>query len=433
MTSRMAAISTLYHVSRRRNEEGSPSVAEPRFTIAVRLGSQDKLHSGLAAALRATVNLALATAVYLAHCRARRHSKELRMTTSKVWSSVAAIFVAILLLPSSSRAQTTSPSLLVLEKSDRMMVIVDPHSLKIVARVAAGPDPHEIVASADGKIAYISNYGGLDSDYHTISVVDLSSRTALQPIDLGALHSAHGLDFIGGRLYFTAETNKVIGRYDPATQKIDWVMGTGQDRTHMIWVAPNLDGIVTSNVNSGTISIIYQFIPPGPGLTPAPNARKTWEVTSVRSGPGCEGFDVSPGQREIWAANAEDNTVTIIDIAARKAIKTVPISVRGANRLKFTLDGKYVLVSGLGGPSIASQKSAPPNLVVLDASTRKEIKKFSLGGGSGGILMQPDGPRAYVAVSAQNKVAVIDLNRWEVTGEIETGRNPDGMAWATRQ
>lgn len=347
--------------------------------------------------------------------------------------SVVACILAVLLVSAIPRAQTASPLLLVLEKSDRMMAIVDPGSLKIVARVPAGPDPHEVAVSADGKTAYISNYGGSDSDYHTISVVDLGSRTALQPIDLGALHSAHGLDFIGGRLYFTAETNKVIGRYDPSTQKVDWVMGTGQDRTHMIWVAPNLDGIVTSNVNSGTISIIYQFIPPGSGLTPPPNARRTWEVTNVRSGGGCEGFDVSPGQKEIWAANAEDNTVTIIDIAARKAIKTVPISVRGANRLKFTLDGKYVLVSGLGGPSIASEKSAPPNLVVIDVSTRKEIKKLSLGGGSGGILMQPDGPRAYVAVSAQNKVAVIDLNKWEVTGEIETGRNPDGMAWAAPQ
>lgn len=201
----------------------------------------------------------------------------------------------------------------------------------------------------------------------------------------------------------------------------------------MVWVAPSLDRLVTSNVNSGTISIIDQIIPPGPGLTPPRNARKTWEVTNVRSGRGSEGFDVSPDGKEIWSANAQDATVTIIDFSAKKAVKTVPISVRGANRLKFTLDGKYVLVSGLGGPSIASEKSAPPNLAVLDAVTRKEIKKISLGGGSAGILMEPGGKRAFVAVSMQNKIAVLDLKTWQVTGEIGTGKGPDGMAWSAPQ
>jgi DNA-binding beta-propeller fold protein YncE len=118
-----------------------------------------------------------------------------------------------------------------------------------------------VVASEDGKLAYISNYGGEGSAMNTISVVDLFARKPLRPIDLGALHSPHGLAFAGGKLYFTAETNKVIGRYDPATQRIDWVLGTGQDRTHMIVVANDLRQIVTSNVSSGTVSIIEADYP----------------------------------------------------------------------------------------------------------------------------------------------------------------------------
>src|SRR6202166_533707 len=106
-----------------------------------------------------------------------------------------------------------------------------------LARLPAGPDPHEIIASDDGRLAFISNYGGLDSALNTISVVDLVDRRALPPIDLGALRSTHGLAFAGGKLYFTAETNKVIGRYDPAPERIDWILGTGQDRTHMVAVA----------------------------------------------------------------------------------------------------------------------------------------------------------------------------------------------------
>src|SRR5437016_796078 len=304
-----------------------------------------------------------------------------------------------------AEAQRPSPVLLVLEKSDNMLAIVDLSSLQTVARVPAGPDPHEIVASPDGKLAYISNYGGSDSTLNTISVIDVAARKALPPINLGALRSAHGLAFAGGKLYFTAETNKAVGRYDPVTKSVDLVLGTGQDRTHMVAVSENLERIVTSNVSSGTISIIEQvsqtasgflappaperagptFVagspPPGgpsPGMgSPTGLPRKTWRVTNVAAGRGAEGFDVSPDGKEIWAANAQDATVTIIDVAGKRVTQTLPISLRGANRLKFTRDGKRVLASGLGA-------GAGANLVVLDSATRKELKTFDLGGGAAG-------------------------------------------------
>src|SRR5216684_8140121 len=176
-----------------------------------------------------------------------------------IWISRLGRLSFLMLVASSVGAQTPKPALLVLEKDDNTLAIVDPASLKIAGRVPAGPDPHEVESSADGKLAYISNYGGSDSALHTISVVDLIAQKALPPIDLGALHSPHGLAFAGGKLYFTTETNKVAGRYDPATQNIDWLIGTGQDRTHMIAVSPTLDHVFTSNVSSGTISIIEQM------------------------------------------------------------------------------------------------------------------------------------------------------------------------------
>jgi len=354
----------------------------------------------------------------------------------------------LLLGGSFAAAQTPSPTLLVLEKSDNSLAIVDPANLQIVARVPAGPDPHEIVASADGKLAYISNYGGSDSALNTISVIDLATRKVLPPINLGALRSAHGLAFAGGKLYFTAETNKVIGRYDPATQSVDWVLGTGEDRTHMVAVSEGFDRIVTSNVSSGTISIIEQVSPPSGGFGPPPGSngppgstpptggpppgmgpppggpRKTWRVTNVAAGHGAEGFDLSPDGKEIWAANAQDATVTIIDAASKRVTQTLPISLRGANRLKFTPDGGRVLIAGGGGAG-----STGNSLVVMDAATRKEVKQLNLGGGAAGIVIVPDGSRAYVAVSGKDKVAAVNLKSLEVTGYVSTGKQPDGLAW----
>lgn len=348
------------------------------------------------------------------------------------------VVVVALLVASFACAQTPSTTLLVLAKSDNALAIIDPSTSQVLARIPAGPDPHEIIAADDGKVAYISNYGGPDSELHTISVVDLVARKALTPIDLGALHSTHGLTYAGGKLYFTAETNKVVGRYDPATQRVDWVLGTGQDRTHMIVVAPSLDRMFTSNVNSGTISIIEHVPgggfgpPPGAGRGPSPGPppggqRLTWEVTNVPAGRGSEGFDVSPDGKELWVAAARDATVTIIDVAAKKATQTFSIPVKGANRLKFTPDGRLVFISGLGA------QAGGTSLLVLDASTRKEVKQLNLGGGAAGILIAPDGSWAYVAVSSSDKVAIVDLKTLEVTGQIVAGKQPDGMAWAVRK
>src|SRR5580693_7873606 len=129
-------------------------------------------------------------------------------------------------------AATPANTILVLEKEQNTLVIVDPASLTIVARVPVGDNPHEVAVSDDGKIAYISNYGG-----NTIAVVDLAAQKPLAPIDLGALRQPHGLEFTGGKLYFSAEGSKVVGSYDPASKKVDWVIGTGQNRTHMVIVA----------------------------------------------------------------------------------------------------------------------------------------------------------------------------------------------------
>jgi hypothetical protein len=83
-------------------------------------------------------------------------------------------------------------SLLVLSKGDLTLAIVDPTTLKVVAKMPSGPDPHEVVASTDGKYAYISNYGG--GAYNTITVVDLVAHKTLNPpIDTGALRGPHGL------------------------------------------------------------------------------------------------------------------------------------------------------------------------------------------------------------------------------------------------
>ncbi|HEV3510291.1 MAG TPA: cytochrome D1 domain-containing protein [Candidatus Sulfotelmatobacter sp.] len=318
-----------------------------------------------------------------------------------------------LLVPWIASAQVPKETLLALSKHDHTLSIVDPASLKVLSKAPVGEDPHEVIASSDGKTAYVSNYGG--GAYNTLAVIDLAEQKPLPAIDLGPLRGPHGLDFVGGKTWFTAEGAKAIGSYDPVSKKVDWILGTGQNRTHMIFVAGDMKRIVTTNVSSGTVSIIEKTAP-RMGGPPGGD----WDETVVKVGNGSEGFDVSPDGKEIWVANAQDGTISIIDASAKRVIDTLAANVPSANRLKFTPDGRMVFVSGLRMGSVA----------VLDAATRKEIKRIAVGHGAAGIVMQPDGARAFVACTPDNYVVVIDLKSLDVTGHIDVGQEPDGLAWA---
>jgi DNA-binding beta-propeller fold protein YncE len=315
-------------------------------------------------------------------------------------SSLAAVVFA---------AETPSPALLVVNK-EGSLAIVDPASNAIVATVRTGDGPHETVASSDGKLAFVSNYGEGTAPGSTISVIDLVDRRELRRVDLGVLRSPHGLAFAGGKLYFTAEANQVFGIYDPANNRIDWLQGTGQNTTHMIAVASNLNTIFTANIGSNTVSLFER------------NGPRTWIQTIVPVGKGPEGFDISPDGKELWAAHSRDGGISVINIADKRVIHTFGVQTKRSNRLKFTSDGRLVLITDLDAGT----------LLVLQRTTCKELKRIPLGHQPAGILIAPDSSRAYVAVTGDNNVAVVDLKTFDIQSRIQTGTGPDGMAWAVR-
>jgi YVTN family beta-propeller protein len=313
------------------------------------------------------------------------------MRTSAAWLLLAATAVA------------PGQTLLVLNKEEATLAIVDPRANKIVARIPTGEAPHEITASSDGRLAFVANYGS-KTPGSTISVIDLIAKKELRRVDLGPLRRPHGIAYLDGKVYFTAELNKLIGRYDPAANQIDWLLGTGQNTTHM--VLPSKDGIYlfTANIGSNTITIIE---------------RATGNETIVPVGKGPEGLDLTPDGKQLWTAHSGDGGISIIDIATRQVVETFNIRTKRSNRIKFTPDGKLALISDLSGNE----------LVILDTASRKEVKRINAGKAPEGILIVPDGSRAYIAVSGENQIAILDLKTLEVTGHLGTGSGPDGMAW----
>ena len=351
------------------------------------------------------------------------------------------------------------------------MAIVDPESGKIAGHVPVGQDPHELAVSTDGKLAFASNYSGSSAQGgNSISVIDIAARKELHRVDLTPLGRPHGLWFADGKLYFTAEANMVIGRYDPSSNKVDWVLGTGQERTHMVLVAKEQKTIFTSNVESNTISIFERVRGRQGPLRWArrassrwtwrtaarwtgsrrTTARRTWWPAPRRTGPvdrrqaapvnlsgdqvdrrevqeyraGNRPSSLSAGVRRVlmFRRMARSSGRRTWETAVFRSSTSPPRrsstrstrEPRGPNRLKFTPDGKLALVSEIGGGG----------LIVLDTGSRNVIKRIRLGRGASGILVPPRGGRAYVAMTGDNAVAIIDLTTLTEVGRLKDRPRP---------
>ena len=307
-------------------------------------------------------------------------------------------------------ATLPNPALIVLVKGSNELAIVDPATLKIVARVPTGEAPHEVTLSADGKTAFVGNYGSRTPG-NSISVIDLVAQKELRRVDLGALRRPHGMVESGGKIFFTAEVNRLIGRYDPQANAVDWLMGTGQTGTHMLVFTKDESKIFTSNIGSDSVTRFDRA------------ANGNWNATLSPVGQGPEGIAMTPDEKEVWSAHSRDGGVSIIDVATSKVTQTLPGLTKRSNRVKFTPDGKRAVISDVTASEV----------LVLDVASRQVVKRIQTGGQPEGVLITPDGKRAFIGLGGGNAVAVIDLESLTMTGKIETGPESDGLAWSQQK
>jgi YVTN family beta-propeller protein len=318
---------------------------------------------------------------------------------------LALLFASLCLTTAAACAQ--SNVLLALNKGDNTLAIIDAGTMKVVGKVPVGDGPHEVVVSQDGRTAFVSNYGN-QTPGSSISVIDIPSRKELRRVDVAPLLRPHGLVVVGGKLYFTAEVNRLIARYDPAANKIDWMMGSGQTATHMVVGSADQKRFYTTNIGSDSISAFE--LPTAPSV----NAK----VAHVPVGKQPEAIDLSPDAKEVWVGLNVDNGVDVVDTATMKVVARIPVGER-PYRERFTPDGKQVVCT------IPNTKE----LIVYDAATRKELRRMKLESVPLGIAFSPDSRTAYVTAVQPDTVLKIDLEKMSVTARTEPGTAPDGVAY----
>jgi YVTN family beta-propeller protein len=308
--------------------------------------------------------------------------------------------------------------LVVLNKSDHEAVLVDPASLRVLARVPTGKGPHEVAISPDGARAYVTNYGvyGLFRDGepsrepgNTLTVIDLGKRAVVDTFDLGTNSQPHGVwvSRDGSRVWVTCEGAQTVLELDARSGAIRKTWETAQDVSHMLVPTPNEAKLYIANIRSGSVTVID---------------RRSDQVRSIATGAGAEGIDVSPDGREVWVANRGANTISVLDVASDSVVATLSSAGEFPIRAKFTPIGDQVWVSNARSNHVA----------IFDARSRKHLAAVDVGVMPIGILIEPAGKRAFIANTNSNQITVIDVPGRKVLRTFTTGNEPDGMAWGVR-
>ena len=305
--------------------------------------------------------------------------------------------------------------LLVAEKGDQSLAIVDPAAGKVLVSVAEGGiTGHEVTASPDGRFAYVPIYGNSGvgkpgTDGTSMVVIDLAAHKIVGNVDFGHGVRPH-LPVFGpkdGMLYVTTELDKTVTIIDPKTLKIVGSIPTGQPESHMLAISHDGRRGYTANVGPGTVSVLDMV------------ARKTLKVIPISS--NTQRISISMDDKWVFTADQTSPRMAVIDTATNTVKTWIPMAGVGYGSAP-TPDGKWLLVALPDVNKVA----------VIDLSAMKVARNIDVAAYPQAIAVNPDGKTAYASCMHADKVAEMDLASGKTTRLISTGKLTDGLAWAGR-
>ncbi len=313
--------------------------------------------------------------------------------------------------------------LIVLNKSDNTASILDAKTGATRATVPVGKGPHEVEVLSDGRTAAVSNYGNREESGRTLTLIDLAKRASVATIELPEGARPHGLKALSdGRLLVTAEGLKELMIVDPRTRRVAARVTTAAETSHMVAASADGKRAYVANIGSGSVTVV--------------DLSDAKVIKDIPTGEGAEGIAITPDGREVWVVNRAADTVSIVNTKMLEVTATLKVP-QFPIRIKITPDGGRALVSCARSGDVA----------IIDTATKKEIKRISINreavpgsearlfsdrfGKSPtpvGLLIAPDGKRAWVASTNADVVSVLDLVSLTVVGRLTAGKEPDGLA-----
>jgi hypothetical protein len=303
--------------------------------------------------------------------------------------------------------------LLVANKGDHTLGIVTPGDNKQVAAVPEdGVTGHEVIASPDGRTAYVPIYGNSGvgkpgTDGSQMAVIDIQSRKLTGHLDFGHGVRPHCPMFgpKDGLLYVTTELDQTISVIDPHELKIIGTIPTGQPESHMLAISHDGRRGYTANVGPGTVSVLDM------------QARKTLAIIPISK--STQRISISPDDSMVFTSDQTKPQLAVVDTQTNKVKKWVPLPGTGYGSAS-TSDGRWLVIA------------VPPvnKVAVIDLKTLSVAHTVDVPKAPQEVLIRPDDQVAYVSCDSDHKIAAISTSDWTVKNLIDAGKGTDGLAWA---
>jgi YVTN family beta-propeller protein len=331
-------------------------------------------------------------------------------------ASLAVLTLGIMLPQTDAKSHAAASSsglLLVANKGDQTLGIIDPHSHQQIAAVPeGGVTGHEVIASPDGRMAYVPIYGNSGvgkpgTDGTKMAVIDLNSHKLVNTLDFGRGVRPHCPQFgpKDGLLYVTTELDQTISIIDPHTLKIVGTIPTGQPESHMLAISHDGKRGYTANVGPGTVSVLDM------------QARKKLAVIPISK--QTQRIAVSSDDKMVFTSDQTKPQLAVIDVATNKVKHWVALPAPGYGTAP-TADGRWLVVAVPSANKVA----------VVDLKSMEVTHTIDVPSSPQEVLMGPGDQVAYVSCDHSNKVAAISTSDWTVKNFIDTGKGTDGLAWA---
>lgn len=300
-------------------------------------------------------------------------------------------------------------TIVVTNKAAATASIIDVATGATLATLPTQQGPHEVALSSDGATAVVTDYGG-QTPGSTLTVIDVPGTAVTRTIDLGEHRRPHGIAYMPGDslVAVTSEASGHVVLVHVATGAIRKAIPTTHQGSHMLAFGDEADRIYTGDIGSNTVSEL-----------------------DVATGEFARSFDV-PRQpeaigmprdgREVWVGSNAEGFITVIDPATGEK-RTAAEGFGWPYRIVFTPDGRTVLM-----PDMRREE-----LRIVERNGFAELARLDFAGAAPqGVAITPDGRWAFLSLSGEDRVALIDLNSRAVVRHLATGDGPDGIVYTTR-
>ncbi|MEE8522824.1 MAG: cytochrome D1 domain-containing protein [Thermoanaerobaculia bacterium] len=336
--------------------------------------------------------------------------------------STAALLLGCAILADASPA--VAATLVVANKAEATVSLIDLDSGKVVATLPTGRGPHEVGISADGTRALVTNYGQRGAPGSSLTLIDVPRAEVIGTIELGDYRKPHGVVWLadGHHALVTVEDAQALLEVDVDTGRVTAAIDTGQEVSHMLALG---DGrAFVANIGSGSVTVI--------------DLDKGERVANVSTGDGAEGVAVAAGGRQVWITNRAADTVTVLDAASLEVLAS------------FESKGFPIRATATAGGEVLVTRASAGDMMVYDTAElgkgRRVAFDLKASGFEGrlfgdrfgdssvpiGVVVDGEGERAWVAHANADVITEVDVESGAILRLLTAGKEPDGMGYSPR-